>query len=193
MVVIERAASPSGSSTTRTKTAASPTMNVGTPHTLCDSTNRRVLLLDCRQRAPGVDLGPHGVDVGAGGGQHGRQLVAVPQVAGPGVAMLEELVVHVAEHVGLGVTHGQRRLQGEQPAVGLRALPHGCLSVLDVGLGQGEWQERDIPVGARPQPGEHVIVCDAGVRAAVVEGQSEGAGHGEGQRDSCLSAFPPAA
>ena len=119
---------------------------------MCESTYDGVLLLDRGQRASGVDLGPHGVDVGAGGGEHRRQIGAVLDLAGGGVAVLEQRVVDVEEHVRLRVAHGDRRLQGEQAAVRLGALPDRRLTLGDVGLAEGERQERDVPVGTGRSP-----------------------------------------
>ena len=94
------------------------------------------------------------------------------------MAVLEQGVVDVDEPLGLGVAHGDRRLQREQAGVGLGPLPHRGLALGDVGLAERERQERHVPVGAGAQAGDHVVVGDAGVRAAVVVGQSEAAGHG---------------
>ena len=143
---------------------------------------RGVLLLDRRQRLPGVDLGAHGVGVDTGGGEHGRQLVPVLQLPGGDVAVLEQRVVDGVELLRMAVAHGDRRLQGEQPGVVVGPLPHRWLTLGDVRLTERERQERDLPVGACPQPGEDVLVGDAGVRAPVVVGQSEVAGHGAQRR-----------
>ena len=49
-------------------------MNVGTPHTVCESTYDVCSFSTVGQRASAVDLGPQRVDVGAGGGEHRRQI-----------------------------------------------------------------------------------------------------------------------
>ena len=114
---------------------------------------RRVLLLDRRQRAAGVDLGPHGVDVDPGRRRApGARSLAVAELAAGRVTVLEQRVVGVEEVLGLGVADGDRRLQGEQAAVALRALPHRRLAFGDVGLTEREGEERDVPVGAGREP-----------------------------------------
>ena len=138
---------------------------------------RRVLLLDRRQRASAVDLRPQGLEVGTGGGEDRRQIGAVLDLTAGCVAVLEQRVVDVEEDVRLGVPRGDRRLQGEQTAVRFGALPDRRLTLGDVRLAEGERQERDVPVGPRTEALDDVVVGDAGVRAAVVVGQSEAAGH----------------
>ncbi len=106
----------------------------------------------------------------------GVSSIAVLHLAGRRVAVLEQRVVDVDELVGLRVTDGHRRLQGEEAGVLLGLAPRRRrLALFDVGLAERERQERDVPVGAGPQAGDHVIVDDAGAWAAVVVGQAEGA------------------
>ena len=106
-----------------------------------------------------------------------RQIVACAQLTGDGVAVLEQRVVHVEEVRGLVVAHSDRHLQREQPGVHLGALPHRRLTFGDVDLPERERQERHVPVGATAQPGDDMVVGDAGVGAAVVVGDGERAGH----------------
>jgi hypothetical protein len=98
-------------------------------------------------------------------------------VPGLGVAVLEDGVVHGQEVLGLALTHGDGHLQGEQPAVHLGPFPDGRITFGDVDLTERERQERHVPVGAVAQSGEHMVVGDPGVGAAVVVGQCEGTSH----------------
>src|SRR5215218_4739938 len=143
---------------------------------------RRVLLLDGRQRATAVHLGPHRVDVDADALEHRRQVAAVLDLSRRAVAVLVDRVVGVDELVGLGVADGQRGLQGDDAGVLLGLLPHRRLALFDVGLAERERQERHVPVGPRPERRHDVLVHDAGPGAAVVEGQAELSRHGDVNR-----------
>ena len=123
-------------------------MNVGTPHTVCESTYAVCSFSTVASGRPLSTSAQTAVDVDAGAGEHRRQVVAIGDRAGGGVAVLEQGVVGVEEHVGLGVADGDRRLQGEQAGVGLGPLPHRRLALGDVGLAERERQQRDLPVGA---------------------------------------------
>ena len=82
MVARAGAPSPAGRVISRTKTASSPTMKVGTPKTSSslDGTARAPSRIDLG-RPTGVDLGQHGVGVDAGPGQGLAHHRAVAQVA----------------------------------------------------------------------------------------------------------------
>ena len=69
-------ASSPGSSSRRTNTAASSTMNVGTPQTVCDSTYAVCSFSTVASGRPLSTSAQSRVDVGAGRGEHRRQVVA---------------------------------------------------------------------------------------------------------------------
>ena len=131
-------------------------MNVGTPQTLCDSTNPVCSFSTVTSGRPESTSAHTASTSTPVGRQHRGELLALAQLAGVDVAVLEQGVVDVEEVLGLRVADGQRRLQGEQAAVDLGALPDGRLALLDVGLGEREGEEPDVPVGTGAQPGDHV-------------------------------------
>ena len=172
-------ASPAGRSSRRTNTAALvDDERRHAPHVVARD-ERRVLLLDRRQRAPAVDLGPHGIGVDAGGGEDLGEHVAVAQVAG-------------RRRGGARTTRGGRRgsaraachgprsptWRASRPRVARRAVPRRRVRPRRRGSGRVRTAGTSRPSRRRPRSaGDHVVVDDAGVRAAVVEGEGERAGH----------------
>ena len=85
----------------------------------------------------------------------------------------EQRVVHAGELLGVLVaddhTGGQRHEIGRLGGV----VPRRDAAFGHVRLGQGEGQERDVPVGPIGQPGQDVLVGVAGEGTAIVPRDGE--------------------
>ena len=97
------------------------------------------------------------------------------------MAIFIHRVVRGEERIGLGVAHGDRRLQGEDARVVLWAIPDVGHALFDVGLAETKREEGDVPVRAGRECGGEVVVDDAAIRAAIVirDAKARAGGHGK--------------
>jgi len=94
------------------------------------------------------------------------------------VASGEQRPVDARECVGEVIPNDHARLQSKDAAVLLGFLPHSRLTLLDVGLAQGEGQERHFPIRPMGQTGQDVLVGIARKRAAIVPRHCKRCRHG---------------
>ena len=178
MVAMATAASPAGRFMSRTNTASSPEMNVGTPNTSQVFTASVWSFCNRSSGHAVVDRREHAGPVDADVVERLRHDVAVAEIEPVLVADGEDRGVGGEELVGLTVAHHQAGEHGEERGIALGLLPHRLPALLDMGLLEGEGEEPDVPVGTPTQSGHEVLVGVAGERAAVVPGDGERLGHG---------------
>ena len=153
-------------------------MNVGTPHTSKASTAASCSLADGGERLAGADRVEHRVGVDALRLEHLADVGLLGEPEPVAVPRLEERVVHGHEPVGIELTDRDARLEGEQPGRRARARPRRRFRPRRRGSGRATGGRRSRPSRRRRRSaGEHVVVGDAGERAAVVVGDGELEGH----------------
>ena len=182
-----------GSSSRRTNTAASPTTNVGTPHTVCESTYDVCSFSTVASGRP-LSTSAHTASTSA------------PAAARTGVRSSRSLICAGRRRGGARTARGGRR--GTRPAACRARRSTTCRAsspVSDSGRSQtggspsATWawpseNGRNVTSQSAParSPVDDVVVDDAGVRAAVVVGQSEAAGHGVVNESTVSDRFPTA-
>ncbi len=174
--MVDRASppSPSGRFMSRTKTALSPTMKVGTPNTSSWLYHGFVLGADLLGRPARVDLGQYRVGVGTGPGQGARHHGAVAQVGSILMPGREQRPVHGQELLGEPVPHHYTGGQGQEIRLMGRVVPGRDATLGHMGLVEEERDEGHVPGGTALQSVEDVLMTDAGERAPVVPGHGEG-------------------
>ena len=184
-------ASSPGRSISRTNTASSPRMKVGTPQTLWSRGRGLVLLADDLERAAVVDRGEHGVGVDAVAGRGPRATTSRSRRSRPWSWRAAKRARCTS-----GRPRGRCRARRCRPggrAARCRSSGRSQMS----GSPSSTWTwprengtKRHVPVGAAGQAGEHVLVGVAGEGAAVVPGDGEGRSWCA-QRHAASRAFRP--
>ena len=182
-----------GSSSRRTNTAASSTTNVGTPHTSWDSTYAVCSFSTVASGRP-VSTSAHTASTSTPAATSTGARARRARCSWPAAAWRCSNSAWWTSRKRSGWVSRTAidACRASRPVSSSGRSQHRRLTLVDVGLAERERQERDVPVGAGAQPGDDVVVDDAGVRAAVVVGQSEGAGHGR-VNDSARQRIPVAA
>ncbi len=184
MLRVACAASPSGRSISRTKTARSPAMKVGTPQTSWSWTPASCSCSSCLSTAGSRASSSTRPPVEPGIGEHAGEHRGVLDVAPGVVAGGEQPAVDGEEVVGVLVADDQPDGERQDARLGVRLVadPDVRLALGDVALRQAVGREGDVPVGAGLERRDDVLVGVAGERAQVVEGHGEAAGHGGSRR-----------
>ena len=193
--MVERAseASSPGRVMMRTKTALSPTTKVGTPKTWWVVTAASCALRNASRGPPSATVASTSSPSTPAALEDVADHRLVAQVEPAIVASGEQPEVDVEEAVGEVVPHDQAGLDGEEVGGLGGVIPYRGPTFLDVGLGQRERGELDVPIRSSPQGHHQMLVGVAGEGAAVVVGDGENVvGSWLGQHLDGTATFQPA-